>query len=148
MALISKSTQNDIVKASSTALAMGFSDSLTQFLSNQPGIGGLLNTKLNRELFQVLGGAFVLTSAKAMSARGVGKQAAVAIGTGMIASGAYSALSGITSNLLQTGLSSGSLLSGIGAYEGPAISAAQRAGLNGLSGSKSGVGASMLQPMV
>ena len=145
MALISKATQNDITQAATTALAMGFSESLTTYLGNT-ALSTVLNTKLNRDLFQIGAGALVLTSAKAGKVRGWARTAAIATGTGMIASGTYSLFSGITSNILQGGLNTG-LLSGLGSYEGPAISAAKRAGLNGLSGVGS-VGTSMLNPMV
>ena len=145
MALISKATQNDITQAATTALAMGFSESLTNYLSNT-ALATVLNTKLNKDLFQIGAGALVLTSAKAGRVRGLARTAAIATGTGMIASGTYSLFSGITSNILQGGLNTG-LLSGLGSYEGPAISAAKRAGLNGLSGVGS-VGTSMLNPMV
>ena len=145
MALISKATQNDITQVATTALAMGFSESLTNYLSNT-ALATVLNTKLNKDLFQIGAGALVLTSAKAGRVRGLARTAAIATGTGMIASGTYSLFSGITSNILQGGLNTG-LLSGLGSYEGPAISAAKRAGLNGLSGVGS-VGTSMLNPMV
>jgi len=147
MALISKSTQNDITQAASTALAMGFSESLTNYLAGMGGLSSVLNTKLNKDLFQVGIGALVLTSAKAGGVRGIARKAAIATGTGMIASGTYSLLSGITSNILQSGLNTG-LLSGLGSYEGPAISAANRAGLNGLRGVGGGLGRSMLNPMI
>ena len=146
MALISKATQTDITQAATTALAMGFSESLTNYLSNT-ALATVLNTKLNKDLFQIGAGALVLTSAKAGRVRGLARTAAIATGTGMIASGTYSLFSGITSNILQGGLNTG-LLSGLGSYEGPAISAAKRAGLNGLSGVGSGLGTSMLNPMV
>jgi len=148
MALISKSTQNDITQAATTALAMGFSESLTNYLSGMGPLSTVLNTKLNKDLFQIGVGALVLTSAKAGRVRGLARTASIATGTGMIASGTYSLFSGITSNILQGGLNTG-LLSGLGSYEGPAISAAKRAGLNGLSGvAGGGLGTSMLQPMV
>jgi len=149
MALISKSTQNDITQAATTALAMGFSESLTNYLAGMGPLSTVLNTKLNQNLFQIGVGALVLTSAKAGGVRsGIAKTAAIAAGTGMIASGTYNLFSGITSNILQGGLNT-SLLSGLGSYEGPAISASKRAGLNGLRGvSAGGLGTSMLNPMV
>ena len=148
MALISKSTQNDITQAATTALAMGFSESLTNYLAGMGPLSTVLNTKLNQNLFQIGVGALVLTSAKAGRVRGLARTAAIATGTGMIASGTYNLFSGITSNILQGGLNT-SLLSGLGSYEGPAISASKRAGLNGLRGvSAGGLGTSMLNPMV
>ena len=140
-ALISKQTQNDIIRAGSTALAMGFSESLTSYLAGQPGLSTVLNTKLNREIFQVGVGALVLTSAKSARASGGLKQASIIIGTGMIASGAYSALSGITSGLLQR-LPAGNV-SGLGLYESPN---GQRSALSGLRGAS--LGRSMLEPIV
>jgi len=148
MALISKSTQNDITQAATTALAMGFSESLTNYLAGMGPLSTVLNTKLNQNLFQIGVGALVLTSAKAGRVRGLARTAAIATGTGMIASGTYNLFSGITSNILQGGLNT-SLLSGLGSYEGPAISASKRAGLNGLRGvAGGGLGTSMLNPMV
>ena len=147
MALISKSTQNDITQAATTALAMGFSESLTNYLAGVGPLSTVLNTKLNQNLFQIGVGALVLTSAKAGRVRGLARTAAIATGTGMISSGTYNLLSGITSNILQSGLNTG-LLSGLGSYEGPAISAANRAGLNGLRGVGGGLGRSMLNPMI
>ena len=148
MALISKSTQNDITQAATTALAMGCSESLTNYLAGMGPLSTVLNTKLNQNMFQIGVGALVLTSAKAGRVRGLARTAAIATGTGMIASGTYNLFSGITSNILQGGLNT-SLLSGLGSYEGPAISASKRAGLNGLRGvSAGGLGTSMLNPMV
>ena len=140
-ALISKQTQNDIMRAGSTALAMGFSESLTSYLAGQPGLSTVLNTKLNREIFQVGVGALVLTSAKSARARGGLKQVSIIVGTGMIASGAYSALSGITSGLLQR-LPAGNV-AGLGLYES---ANGQRSALSGLRGAS--LGRSMLEPMV
>ena len=143
-ALISKQTQNDIIRAGSTALAMGFSESLTSYLSQQPGLSTVLNTKLNREIFQIGVGSLILTSAKAGRARSGLKQASIIIGTGMIASGAYSALSGLTSGLLQR-LPASNIgpASGLGLYES---ANGQRSALSGLRGA--GLGRSMLKPMV
>ena len=120
---------------------MGFSESLTNYLAGQPGLSTVLNTKLNREIFQVGVGSLLLTSAKAGGARGGLKQASIIIGTGMIASGAYSALSGITSGLLQR-LPAGNV-SGLGLYES---ANGQRSALSGLRGAS--LGRSMLEPMV
>lgn len=143
-ALISKSTQADIMRAGSTALAMGFSESLTNYLAGQPGLSTVLNTKLNREIFQVGVGSLILTSAKATSARGGLKQISQIIGVGMIASGTYSALSGITSGLLQR-LPASTIgpASGLGLYES---ANGQRSALSGLRGAS--LGRSMLEPMV
>ena len=140
-ALISKSTQADIIRAGSTALAMGFSESLTNYLANQPGLSTVLNTKLNREIFQIGVGSLILTSAKAGRARGGLKQVSIIVGTGMIASGAYSALSGITSGLLQR--LPGTNMAGLGLYES---ANGQRSALSGLRGAS--LGRSMLEPMV
>ena len=140
-ALISKQTQNDIMRAGSTALAMGFSESLTNYLAGQPGLSTVLNTKLNREIFQIGVGSLLLTSAKAGGARGGLKQVSIIVGTGMIASGAYSALSGITSGLLQR-LPAGNV-AGLGLYES---ANGQRSALSGLRGAS--LGRSMLEPMV
>jgi len=126
---------------------MGFSESLTSYLAGMGPLSTVLNTKLNQNLFQIGVGALVLTSAKAGRVRGLARTAAIATGTGMIASGTYNLFSGITSNILQGGLNTG-LLSGLGSYEGPAISASKRAGLNGLRGAGGGLGRSMLQPMI
>ena len=145
--LISKQTQDDIVRAGSTALAMGFSESLINWLAAMPAAATWLNTQTKRDVAQIVGGALILTSAKAGRVRGLARQASFYLGTGAIASGMYSQLSGFTRTLLQpavlpgiaaTATANGASVAGLGLYE--------QSSLSGLKGAS--LGRSMLQPMI
>lgn len=142
--LISKQTQDDIVRAGSTALAMGFSESLINWLAGMPAAATWLNTQTKRDVAQILGGALILTSAKAGKVRGLARQASFYLGTGAIASGMYSQLSGFTRTLLQPRIANGLPANGQGNQAG--LGLYEQASLSGLRGAP--LGRSMLQPMI